>query len=163
MTTEASNKLSQATIDLLRKVEQHILAEPRRLDMTHFGTAFSPHRTQEDSGLPPCGTNACIAGWAVVLSDPEVEIKDGFYQLANDYFDGSDLMHFEDIAAAKLELTTAQAERLFYFKEWIEGRETGNGWPEGFAMDYDEAQTAEERARTTVQRIEHFISTDGNE
>lgn len=49
-------------VELLRKVKDHILAEPRRLDMCvvikfRSGSIFDP----------PCGTVGCIAGWANYL------------------------------------------------------------------------------------------------
>lgn len=45
-------------IELLRKVQEHIKAEPKRWT---FGWATASHES-------PCGTQACIGGWTVLLS-----------------------------------------------------------------------------------------------
>jgi hypothetical protein len=54
-------------VKLLRRIQKHILAEPKRLDMGNF-------IVRKSDGLgslvrfPKCGTVGCIAGWAVTLS-----------------------------------------------------------------------------------------------
>lgn len=48
-------------VRLLRKVKDHILAEPRRLDMSVLMSFPS------GESAPPCGTVGCIAGWANYL------------------------------------------------------------------------------------------------
>lgn len=50
-------------VKLLRKVQKHILEEPRRLQMGVW---------QSKSDDAPCGTIGCIAGWTALLGD-------GFY------------------------------------------------------------------------------------
>jgi hypothetical protein len=58
-------------VELLKKIKEHILEEPRRLHMDNFVC-----RVPVDSPKnPPCGTVACIAGWAVILSRPEDSLE----------------------------------------------------------------------------------------
>lgn len=55
-------------IQLLRKIQKHISEEPRRYTF-HW---------RIPSSISPCGTQACIAGWAMVLSGkrtPESVLK----------------------------------------------------------------------------------------
>ncbi len=83
-------------VELLRRVQAHILEEPRRLNMDHW---IRTGQTGPDS--PACGTTACIAGWALEL-------------------DGKDpSLLFADVDAAKtLGITPMQGERLFFVGSW---------------------------------------------
>ena len=56
-------------VPLLRKIKRHIQEEPRRLKMRFWGRKVDPL----GRGKPPCGTQACLAGWAVLLSIPRKE------------------------------------------------------------------------------------------
>ena len=47
---------------LLNRVLRHIKAEPRRFSMSTFC---------QESDAAPCGTQACIGGWAYLLSVPK--------------------------------------------------------------------------------------------
>jgi hypothetical protein len=57
-------------IPLLRKVQRHILTEPQRV---YMGDWIMTNEQAVRRGLrncqPACGTVACIAGWAAILSD----------------------------------------------------------------------------------------------
>ena len=55
--------LPKLNVALAMKVKKHILAEPKRLNMSFW--------ICDVTGIidaPPCGTQACIAGWACLLS-----------------------------------------------------------------------------------------------
>jgi len=88
--------------------------------------------TKED-----CRTEACIAGWAMLLS--EIEPK----------WDSSDQAHVQNFerGARVLELTLPQAQALFHLHRW----------PTEFWWQYRSAKTAEEAATVAVRRIHHFI------
>ena len=81
-------------IELLRRIQKHILEEPLRLNMHDWavnGSAlqFGYHGLR----APPCGIVCCIGGWARELSGgltPETA----------------------------LELTTDEAIKLFYLRHW---------------------------------------------
>ena len=51
---------SKMNVRLLRKVQKHILEEPKRYDQDIVAKASSE---------APCGTACCIAGWAEVLGN----------------------------------------------------------------------------------------------
>lgn len=141
-------------VELLRKVKEHILDEPQRLDMSMFG-----QRTEGEMA-PPCGTTACIAGWAVILSDPKlftVDIEEFDDVLSDAYKTGREL----------LRITPGQARRLFFV----------GGWPLTFKekmryldmSDYDGTYgtaglaVLKARAAVAAERIDYFIATDGND
>jgi hypothetical protein len=132
-------------VELLRKVEKHILEEPKRLYMRSWIVREDHARVLithvgETRGFAQCGTAACIAGWAVLLSHENTE---------NELRLGMDV-YYE--ARTLLGLNTHEADRLF----------DPIGWPRMFdAGTRDDG--SEIAAETTVERIEHFIETGGRE
>lgn len=131
-------------VKLLRKVQKHILEEPKRLQMWTY-VKLKGHvgsNTGEDEITRPwakCGTAACIAGWACVLKHGEIKAR-GLGALAH----GN--------AAELLELNSEQANRLFLPDEWPEE------FNKGFRDD-GRKKTAE----VAAARIDHFIKTKGRE
>ena len=131
-------------VKLLRKVKKHILEEPKRLKMWSWIVLRSKYsrrveRSDSVGGDRPfarCGTAACIAGWACILSKQNpvgvVEIHNAAIEL--------------------LGLTQVQAHKLF----------GPLSWPDKFyRTDLDSgSRTA---AEVTAARIEHFIKTKGQE
>lgn len=147
--------MSKPTINvkLLRRVKALILEEPRRLDM---GTWAHPadKRVQVEADRPPCGTVACIAGWAVI---------DDFVKVNGRMPDRDEIEEIYETADRKaaelLSLRQDQADRLF-------DTPTGGGfdeWPEDLAEAYVNATSPKERARVAAKRIERFIKTKGAE
>lgn len=49
-------------IELFQEIKRLILEEPLRFDMYEWGYVYPAE--ERHVGLPPCGTTACIAGWA---------------------------------------------------------------------------------------------------
>jgi hypothetical protein len=130
-------------VELLRRVKAHILAEPSRFDMGEFiieGDAARTFAVKFDRPAPPCGTIACIAGWAVLLSDDDPP---------------SDAEEIELRANALLGLTPEMGDRLFFTTEW----------PERFKQSYREAEDSDlaVAALVAAERVEHFIKTKGAE
>lgn len=123
-----------------------ILDEPRRFSMGTFVTNDDTHIQH-----PPCGTVACIAGWAVIEHD-RARGKSGSIRVTQKYADG--VLSFGAKAAEVLGLDEQQAGRLFY---------TGN-WPERFYDEYYEfAPGSLGRAKVAAERLDHFIATGGEE
>ena len=126
---------------LLRDVARHISEEPRRLDMERI-----TKRGKEIKGeAPPCGTAACIAGWALLLThDKEITGYENGFPVVNgrclDVVDAASLIGDED-------------HRLFFL----------SSWPKKFREPYAAAETPQQRAEIAVARIEHFIKTKGEE
>lgn len=128
-------------VKLLRKVQKHILEEPRRINMNTVISYVDP----SDKESPPCGTVGCIAGWTNILSrNPDGYMYD---------------------AAAALDLNPAQKRRLFT-EPFYTGKKkfpADTTWPAKFAARYEKAKTAKTRAKVTSERIDHFIKTKGKE
>lgn len=125
-------------VELLRKVQKHILEEPRRLNMD---VVLNKVDTKIKHN-PPCGTVGCIAGWTVMLTGNEGEF--GRY----------------DLAVQLLDLNGTQRDKLFREPRMSEEL---LGWPATFAKRYMRAKTAKTRAKVTSDRIDHFIQTEGRE
>lgn len=124
-------------VELLEKVKQHILEEPKRLWMGDWAFKVSP----TDENAPACGTVGCIAGWASLLSNPTQPFSD----VANSA---------DDPNVNNLDLDEDTAWRLFYV----------DSWPVQFVDAYDKARgDLTKRAEITAARIEHFIKTKGAE
>jgi len=164
-------------VKLLRRVAQTIVRRYKQIDMNHW---FDPRE-----GAGRCNTTACIAGWAETLSH-EKEFKGTVKprqvaKLFNKDFGRfmnrrSRLMSYtvelsnrekEKVrrsAIKRLELTRAQAKRLFFSDQW----------PEQFADDCGRLRASidatdrlspgtPEYAKRVAERIEHFIATKGRE
>lgn len=143
-------------VKLLRKVQKFLLAEPRRFFMSVFGEGpediGEEYYFDNEKYRPPCGTMACIGGTAVWCEKPRV-----FAKMVKKNVSGDEL---GDAAGKLLGLTTEQASRLFYFKDWNDGE---IGWPDKFEIAYENAKTPLQRAKVGVARIERFIKTNGAE
>lgn len=139
-------------VELLRKIQKHILAEPLRYNQNATiargdpgGEVCMDVGDVEVQKAPTCGTIGCLAGWAHLLSIPENKRVNAKFSYAK--------------ARAALGLTLQEAQRLFsYVYSYSPGV-----WPERFVAAYRNAKTARQRARVAVQRIDHFIKTKGAE
>lgn len=122
--------------ELLMEVRQRILDEPRQFDMDVF---FESH-----ADIPNCGTAACIAGWAIALSEKTTpkEAKNRNFSL-----------DYEILAVRALRIDFHQANRLFYV----------GTWPAEFQSRFRMSVESDERAQVAAERIDHFIKTEGAE
>lgn len=134
-------------VELLRHISRHIQEEPRRLDMNI--TLNKLDRLAEIDDMPPCGTVGCIAGWACVLTD----------QIPNNF------IHVLPTAMKAIGLSDIEADRLFAEPTFAftRGGAYKAHWPTDLANRYEAAETAQEKADVTVERIERFIATEGKE
>ncbi len=136
-------------VKLLRRVQKHILAEPKRLLMSEGIVKGAPDTDYDGSDkwgddydptvirMPACGTAGCIAGWSCLLGNPE--------------FKKTRWIDVNNAAIGLLEIDTP--DRLFRV----------GLWPTQFRDAYTKAKTPAGRARTTSRRIDHYISTKGAE
>lgn len=121
-------------VKLLRKIERHILEEPRRFMMSRFyaygqpGQPFVAPYFDLAPTVPECGTAACIAGWANILT--------GHDRIADSWN-----------AEQLLGLTDEQGQRLFLI----------GCWPNPFKARYRLAKTPKTRAKIAAERIEFLI------
>lgn len=126
-------------VKLLRKIQKHILEEPRRFMMASYVRWGKPgaripreQRLPDQSHIfPACGTTACIAGWANILSgEPPYRAAD------------------PRLAVKRLGIKAEQAVPLF----------ADLAWPDPFRDRYRKAKTPAQRAKIATERIEHLIS-----
>ena len=148
--------MGQLNIELFEKIREKIVTTPESYDQGTFG------RRDRDA---PCGTAACIAGWACVLSgamDPET-----LYRTS-----ARDPMEVQDKAAEVLGLSDEDAAILFTGEpegedfdpdeEWDEDYAIG-GWPAPFGGDWYEARRSDQldtRApQVAIAYLTHIIET----
>ncbi len=111
------SKLPKFNVKLLRRVVKHIMAEPLRLNMDNYAMDFPKSMSQEDPDLyPKCGTQGCIAGWAVMLTDTKTRKQR--HELACE----TSPDEFFNRAQKLLGLTDGEAGRLF-LDYWCVGGE----------------------------------------
>jgi hypothetical protein len=136
-------ELMKLNVRLLRKIQRHILEEPKRFIMGDVIVREDPGVEILDDELiwkmPKCGTAACIAGWALLLSGKR----------GSDMSKAAKLLGIEDPDTEGYDGDSA----LFYTSKW----------PAKFYNAWNVAKSNKARARVAVRRIEHFIKTKGKE
>jgi hypothetical protein len=125
---------SRINTELLARVRAHILEEPRRFRMERY-VATPGYYDLPAEQSPPCGTVACIAGWAVAITDGLNSIT------------GPDA--YGKIEGRALELLGLEESSLFYH----------TCWPDEFCDRYENARTPQERAEVAADYINHIIET----
>lgn len=124
-----------------------------RFNMYYWGEAFR----EGLAGVlqkPICGTQACLAG-ETVLAHRLGNIKKGLGILIKD---GQE-RDIERLATSTLGLDNVQKYRLFYLQK--HGQIAG--WPIEFETAYLAAKTPKKRLQIAIDRVQHFIVTDGAE
>lgn len=132
--------------ELLERVKQHILEEPRRLNMDFLLLPVSCLSHWDADALPPCGTVGCIAGWATFLTHGAEKAHE-----MDPWVEGMKILGLDDL----------QASRLFAAPEDAASYPDGATWPIDLAKDYIAATSPQERAQITADRIDLFVKTDG--
>lgn len=149
--------LTKKAVRRLEAVIECIKEEPKRLSMADWGTVYNiksknfKEQAREDD-LPKCGTVACIAGWVVLLENRKKRLT-----AARKAAEKNGSSHSPDdldiLACEFMDMDMETGGKLFF---------TGS-WPDPFSGQYEEADTARGRMKATVDRIKHFIKTDGEE
>jgi hypothetical protein len=132
--------MKKSNVRLLRKIQKHIMAEPRRfcMDAYYFEAKNRADWLEEvdchsdmAQSMPACKTAACIAGWAGLLS------KDKHFLSV-------------DRSADLLDISNPLTIRGLFFLSY---------WPEPFKRNYQQARTPLKRAKIACARIDHLIET----
>lgn len=135
---------------LLTAVRDAILAQPDRFSMDTWLHTSGSLRSDIAVGCNPateCGTTACIAGWAVVLSpEPRPTLPQN---TPEDPWARS--RAFAEHARHLLDLTPEQAKHLFYEDDWLE---------EGLCDAYQESDDKIEQAHLAVEVIDNLLSEE---
>lgn len=137
--------------------EQQKTKAAARFNMKFFGVPVS----YADEGVleePECHTQACLAGEGVLANGAGYIQKTGGIMLNDESRYGRDI---ERAAQDVLGLSSYESDRLFFFKRWTDDEE--NGWPDGFEDAYEEATTPTARLQVAIDRVQHFLDTDGKE
>jgi hypothetical protein len=128
-------------VELLRRVEAHILEEPKRLFMRKW--------VQFKRDYAECNTAACIAGWAVMLTGDKKAVE---AQLKSETSWVHQRSPIAEAAQELLQLTPTESYRLF----------DPSAWPLQFYHGLTD-DGSRDSAEATVQRIEWFIHTEGRD
>lgn len=107
---------------------------------------------------PVCKTMACLAGETVLAFRAGKLEKHGGIRLKYDFMLDRDVVNIRDAAKLILGISEPEADRLFYVK--ADGRP---GWPAQYQAAYESAATPKERLQVTINRVRHFLKTDGAE
>jgi hypothetical protein len=131
-------------VKLLRRIQKHIIEEPRRFFMEGFVVKAKSESEWKSKSLwyndistqmPPCKTAACIAGTANLIT-------------------GGRNLAASTRAAKLLGVPTFRESRWkphFLFQI--------DGWPEPFQSRYMNAKTSKTRAKIACARIDYLIKT----
>ena len=130
--------------ELLLKVKQHILEEPRRLDMYRWLEHHKPGELLWDSAydgpeddqvsVPDCGTVGCIAGWIVSLGGAE-------------HLTETRLL--SNLASELLGLSRDIVDQLFYTNNWFLWATNGNS----LKSQYDNSAPGSRQRAEVVARV----------
>lgn len=153
--SEPKNK--KLNVRLLRRIQKFITKEPRRFFMHDFVVQVKNSSQWNtyceiihdlSSDMPPCGTAACIAGTANILTGARIA------------------------RTIRSDERAAKALGVDSFYEWRDKHATPyrppahplflvDGWPQPFRSQYEEATTPIQRAKVACARIDLFIATKG--
>lgn len=159
-------------VTLLRKIQDKIKKHPEHFEMSNWfcdsNNDYADLSKQDpiqcirkNEGLeklinttsPNCGTKACVAGWAILLS-PEYHKAAWDFVQSDKAYDSNSFEFWIESGAKVLDINEYQAKNLFL----------PQNWPSQF-LEVDnfgeiDDQTTPELA---VARIDHFIATNGEE
>jgi hypothetical protein len=147
----------QAMQVLLTRLEALLDSEQAaQFNMRYFGSTYSVY-TKEALAVPVCGTQACLAGEAVLAHGLAKVLPSGGLSFKNGHLAAPN--EIEETAIKVLGLTVIQKRKLFFFN-YMDGT---YGWPEKFEVMYKAAKTPPGRLYVAIRRVEHFIKTRGRE
>lgn len=138
-------------IELFKAIREKIATTPEAYDQAVYGRPES---------AAPCGTAACIAGWACVLSGQ----MDTQELLRRERSRGWEFDSIAETAQRVLGLSEEEADTLFEGEpggQWDDYDDEGGnvytgGWPEPFAGDWRDARREDQIA---TAYLTHIIET----
>lgn len=136
--------------------EQQKTKAAARFNMKFFGVSSNNSMIEEMLEVPECNTQACLAGETILANNLGYIPKEGGILLNNGQAYGHDI---EWAATVALDLSDAEADRLFFFREWTDNER--DGWPEQFEDAYRLAYTPANRLQVAIDRVQHFLDTEG--
>lgn len=148
-------------VKLLKRVRRHILAEPKRLCMA-TGLMLKKGNVGNTgikiTKMPSCGTVACIAGWAVLLSQEtrKWKVRKIARTLTEKNGREKNWTSLSYKAKTLLELTNTEAAELFEAGPFV------SSWPYEWREKLEATYPGTRAyARVVAAYITHFIKTNG--
>jgi len=127
--------LKKSTIQKLELMKACILQEPELYDQGEYPNALQGHT---------CNTPCCLAGWAAWVLDPNIKRYNERLRRGN---------HFDSMTMARdLEITIAQADRLFLYWPDLPNGERNPAWGK---------PKTPASAKAAAERIDQFIESKG--
>lgn len=132
-------------IELFRAVRDKIITVPEAYDQGH--QAYNDNRS-------PCGTVACIGGWADILSAPNESAR---RHRMNGHVDLDRAAN--TLGLSGTEFWTEYAEDTRTERAVLFTGDPDEHWPEPFAAQFLEADTPSQIAQVAVAYLDHIIAT----
>lgn len=120
------------------------------------------HWADGNDDIAPCGTTACIGGWAVLLAGNPLTIRRRAIHLRLRSYPHDDMARLLGLQIVKDDFDdhrlfdASNASRLFYLENW----------PNKFRTAYNQhfrRRHYGRAAQVAARRIEHFIKTKGKD
>jgi hypothetical protein len=142
MTT--TNKKPKLNVTLLKRVLRHISKVPARFDMDVFSRDTDYSAYYAGPTKPACGTQACIAGWALLLNaGGTIKVWRKLLERERESTSG---MNWHNEAVKLLGITEQEANSLFY-------------WAGGEAGTAEHVQHAKDRINLLIKDRDKFVET----
>lgn len=163
--------LKPKAVEILRRVAAHIVEEPKRFNMHHWGIGYSKEAADVKSlSVPACRTTGCVAGWVIFLKKPMLWKQLLRYAQAEDIessgnYELDSISDPPTLAQEILGITELQARNLFYLEgiSGSYGSDQSVGWPLKYFTAFSNAKSQKQEAKVAAARILHFVDTDGAE
>lgn len=119
-------------VKLLKQIRKAILNQPRQFDMRGWFVT--------SANTPNCGTAACIAGWAIALSN-------NMNPLAAEDYAYNTSQTIPILARKLLQMPLGRSDIIFH--SYL--------WPEPFCADFHKARSHKARASVAAKFLTHLI------
>lgn len=150
MKTKTKNKLSHTTVHRLNVIMRNMLKYPEQVKMEWWFDTVNAIGKKP----PRCGTAGCIGGWAIALfaKRRKMSLKQA-YSLSQAFSEHANAGKALGLPRVTQNAYAIDRNRLFCLDRW----------PKKFSNAYATARTSLGATRAVVNRIKHFIKTDGEE
>jgi hypothetical protein len=132
-------------IELFKKVRAKIARAPEAYDQSV--EVYS-------TGNSPCGTAACIGGWADILSAPSASERDIRIRGRVNLDRAANALGLGGSSFWGEYLRDEATERMVLFTG-----DPADNWPEPFAKQWRRAKTSKAQAKIAVAYLDHIIET----
>lgn len=135
-------------VALLEEVKKHILSVP---------DSFRMETWAEPSADAPCGTVACIGGWAALIAHPTIRViirGEGWDEEYKYVFGNGRSVDIPLVGARALGFRDEFDAQTLFLESF---------WPAEIRRKWDKAWSNRERAKIAAERIDRYIAQYRNE